>query len=75
MVEDLKTSKIGQWYSKVKRMSSIDPTRDEKISVEEIVEFSSEQQAEVIADRFAEISNMYQPLKKEDINIPSIEKF
>ena len=73
MVEDLKTSKIGQWYSKVKRMSSIDPTRDEKISVEEIEELSSEQQAEIIADRFAEISNMYQPLKKEDINIPSSE--
>ena len=31
MVEDLKVSNVGQWYSKVKRMSSIDPTSDEKV--------------------------------------------
>ena len=33
MVEDLKTSNVGQWYSKVKRMSSIDPTKEEKVCV------------------------------------------
>ena len=72
MVEDLKTSKVGQWYSKVKRMSSIDPTRDEKICVEKLEELSSMDQAEFIADSFAEISNAYQPLKREDISIPDV---
>ena len=30
MVDDLKTSNVGQWYSKIKRMSQIDPTKNEK---------------------------------------------
>ena len=70
MVEDLKSSNPGQWYSKVKRMSSTDPTDDRKIIVEELMDLSSEQQAEVIADQFAKISNLYQPLQTEDIKIP-----
>ena len=73
MVEDLKTSNVGQWYSKVKRMSSIDPTKEEKVCVEELMNLPSEQQAEVIADRFAEISNLYEPLRTEDILIPNGE--
>ena len=73
MVEDLKESNVGQWYSKVKRMSSIDPTREEKILVQEINDLPSNQQAEVIADEFARISNLYQPLKTEDIELPSVE--
>ena len=71
MVEDLKESNIGQWYSKVKRMSSMDPTKEEKVLVEEIIDLPSDQQAEIIADEFAKISNLYQPLKTEDIKIPS----
>ena len=34
------------------------------------MDLSSEQQAEVIADQFAKISNLYQPLQTEDIKIP-----
>ena len=33
---------------------------------------SSDEQAEVIADQFAKISNLYQPLKSDEIEIPSI---
>ena len=73
MVEDLKTSNIGQWYSKVKRMSSIDPTKNEHVSVQDIMDVPSETQAELIADNFSEISHLYQPLKSEDIQIPSLE--
>ena len=53
MVEDLKTSNVGQWYSKIKRMSSIDPTQEDKVNVEEIMDLPSQQQAEKIADSFA----------------------
>ena len=38
-----------------------------------MMDLPSEQQAEVIADRFAEISNLYEPLKSEDIVIPNPE--
>ena len=54
-------------------MSSIDPTKEEKVCVEELMNLPSEQQAEVIADRFAEISNLYEPLRTEDILIPNGE--
>ena len=73
MVEDLKTSNVSQWYSKVKRMSSIDPTSDEKIFVQELMELPSDQQAEVIARKFAEISNLYEPLKSDDVEIPDLK--
>ena len=54
----------------IKRMSTLDPTKNEKICVEELENLSSKQQAEIIADRFAEISNLYEPLKSEDVEIP-----
>ena len=73
MVEDLKTSNVGQWYSKVKRMSSVDPTHDDKVLVEELMHLPSSDQAEVIANKFAEISNLYEPLRSEDILIPDVE--
>ena len=71
MVEDLKTSNIGQWYSKVKRMSQIDPSKEDKVQVQELMDLPSENQAELIADGFSEISNLYQPLKTEDIQMPN----
>ena len=72
MVEDLKTSNPGQWYSKVKRMASIDPTQDDKICVQDLMNISSDQQVEKIAEEFSKISNLYQPLRSEDIQIPSL---
>ena len=74
MVEDLKISNVGQWYSKLKRMSSIDPTKDENVLVQNIMDLPSAEQAELIADQFAKISNLYQPLKSEDIQLPTTEK-
>ena len=73
MVEDLTTSNIGQWYSKVKRMSQMDPAKDEKVYVQELMDVPSQTQAELISDNFSEISHLYHPLKSEDIQIPSLE--
>ena len=72
-VEDLKSSNIGQWYSKLKRMSGLEDIHEDKVFVEELSELSSSEQAEKIADSFAEISKMYEPLKDGDIVIPSFE--
>ena len=66
IVEDLKSSNISQWYSKLKHMSSVDATNDEYIQVNELRDLPSSEQAELIADRFAEISNQY---KSEVSNI------
>jgi hypothetical protein len=59
-VKDLKTSKPRQWYFKVKRMSG------NSITVEELDGFNDEEQAEMIANHYASISNLYKPVKVED---------
>ena len=71
IVEDLKISNVNQWYSKLKRMSGMENLKEEKVTVEELADISSEDQVEIIADKFAQISNLYQPLQDADIQIPS----
>ena len=72
MVEDLLTSNPGQWYSKIKRMASIDPSKDDKVFVQELMGMPISDQAEVIANQFAAISKEYAPLNSEDIEIPNL---
>ena len=71
MVEDLKTSNPGQWYSKLKRLSQLDPTEGDYVTVEELENLPVSAQAEAIADNFGKIANLYQHLKKENIDIPN----
>ena len=73
VVEDLKTSNVGKWYSKLKRMSSTEKFRDDNVYLQEFTDVPSQIQAEKIADRFSEVSQQYQPLNPDDINIPNIE--
>ena len=40
------------------------------MEVDDIKNFTEEQQAELIADRFAQVSNEYQPLDRTIINFP-----
>ena len=71
IVEDLKESAPGQWYSKLKRMASHDEIRGEQVSVEEIEHLTNKEQAEIIADKFSQISNKYEPINAKDIDIES----
>ena len=72
IVQDLKTSNPGKWYSKVKRMSMIDPTKEEKVFVHELSGLPSSDQVELIADQFAAISNEYDPLLTDDFTVPDM---
>ena len=72
IVQDLKTSNPGKWYSKVKRMSNLDPTKEDKVLVEQLMGLPSSVQAELIADQFAAISNEYDPLNSDEIDIPNL---
>ena len=72
IVNDLKTSNQSQWYSKVKRMSSYNLDKQEDPVVQELLSVPDEIQAEKIADQFSEVSNLYSPLKTEDINLDYI---
>ena len=65
IVHDLKTSNPGKWYSKVKRMAGKE-IRSEKITtVEELRGLEDTQQSEVIADHYARVSNLYEPVRNE----------
>ena len=61
-VEDLKTSKPGEWYSKVKRMTGKKVNDSENITVDELASLTNKEQAEKIADHYAKLSNSYDPI-------------
>ena len=69
-VEDLKTSNISQWYSKIKRMSDVDQTKESYVEIQDMADMSNQEQVEEIADQFAQISNQYEPLRSDKIEIP-----
>jgi hypothetical protein len=62
-VQDLKKSNPGQWYSKMKRMSTIDQTTDEKLLIQQFKSETNQDQAEIIADQFESISKLYKPIQ------------
>ena len=72
VVEDLKTSDVSKWYSKVKRMSQVNSKETDNVQIQNVMHLPSSTQAELIADKYAQISNEYAPLKMEDIEIPNI---
>ena len=72
MIDGIKHADKSQWYSKLKWISSFDQEKKELISVEEINHLTDEMQAEAIADRLSAVSNLYKPLRTEDINFPQI---
>ena len=71
MIQDLKESEPGQWYSKLKRMASVNQ-KTEPVEVEELFDLDNEAQAEKIADRFEKISNRYEALENDDVKLPNI---
>ena len=71
VVKDLKTSNVSTWYSKVKRMSRVDSKESDIVQVHEIMHLPSSVQAEIIAENFGKISNEYEPLKTEDVDLKS----
>ena len=70
IVNNLKSSNPSQWYSKIKRMSS--HGQKDEVVVQELAGLPVEEQVENIADKFSEISNLYNPLKREDIAFQQI---
>ena len=74
VINDLKTSKISQWYSKLKRLCSFDQKKSEPVVVESIKHLTVQEQAEAIADKFSRVSQEYDPLKNEDIEVPEFDE-
>ena len=53
----------------MKKITSFDQQTSDEIEVEEIKDLPTDEQAELIADRFSAVSQEYDKLKSEDIQI------
>ena len=69
-IRDLKDGEPGQWYSKLKRLCSYDQQKSAVVICDEIKDLSDQEQAEVLADCFSGISNEYDKIKGDELNIP-----
>ena len=66
MVSDLKESNPGKWHSKLKRMSGKESGRQQNILVDELSGYSDQEQANMIAEHYASISNQYDAITADD---------
>ena len=73
IVKDLRMSNPGRWYSILKRICSYDQKKSDPVIVESIKHLSSKEQAEKIADKFSKVSQEYEPLKTDDIEVPKFD--
>ena len=71
-IEKLRKNNPKQWHREFKKLTRFDQHQEEVLVVESIKDFNDEEQAEMIADKFAEVSQEYDKLEKEDIDIPEI---
>ena len=83
MVGDLKTSNPGRWHSKIKRMSEQKSEKSQRIIMDELSNYSDREQANIIAEHYAKIGNLYEEVtvehfpnhKKLEDTPPVIEPF
>ena len=61
IVADLKTSNVSQWFSKLKRMSGQNDIGSDAM-IDELSDYSDQDQAEQIASHYASISQLYTPV-------------
>ena len=66
MVCDLKESNPRQWHSKLKRMSGQEVQKQEEDKIEHFEGCTPQEQAELIANYYAEIATQYDELRSED---------
>ena len=69
-VRTLKKSNPRQWHKVLKKLITSD-VPDEKVEVEAIKHLSDSEQVEEIANKFARVANLYEPLDRNKITIPS----
>ena len=66
----LRNTKPKKWHRELKKLTSFDQGHAEEILVESINHLTNEEQANLIADKYADISQEYDKLKKEYIKVP-----
>ena len=69
-IKHLRNAKPKEWYRELKKLTSFDQQVSDEVIVEAIKDLPNKEQAELIADKFAEVSQEYDRLKNEDIDVP-----
>ena len=68
--KNLRKAKPGKWYSELKKITSFGQQKSDEIHVESIKDLPVLEQAELIADKFAQVSQENDKLKTGDIEVP-----
>ena len=69
-IRNLRKLKPRMWHRELKKITRYDQQKSEEIVVESIKDLSISEQAERIADKFASVSQEYDKLNSEDIEVP-----
>ena len=69
-IKNLSKIKSSHWYRELKKLTCFDQFKSEDVTVEDIKDLPMNEQAELIADKFAAVSQEYEAVKTEDIEIP-----
>ena len=70
-IKQLRKLKPSKWHAELKKLTSYDQQKAEEIIVETIKHLPISEQAELIADRFASVSQEFDRLETGDIDVPS----
>ena len=70
----MRTANPKQWHKELRKLTNFGSDSSEKIVVDEIKNLSKAEQAEVIADKFAEVSCEYDPLDMSKVEVPRFNK-
>ena len=73
MINHLKNSDSRQWYSKSKRMTSYSKNNQDFLLVDEICHLDVQELAEILAENFSSVSNVYGALQNGDITLPPFD--
>ena len=69
-IKHLRHAKPKQWHKELKKLTNFGQNKSDEIIVESIKDLSRTEQAEVIADEFSKVSQEYEEVRIEDIEIP-----
>ena len=73
-IQHLRKVKPKHWFREYKKLTSYEKFKSEEIMVENIKDLPNKRQAEMIADKFAEVSLEYDKLLDGDIEIPKFKQ-
>jgi hypothetical protein len=70
-IKKLRKGNPKEWHRQLKKLTRFDQHQDDELTVENIKDFTNDEQVELIADKFAKVANEYDQPEKENIDIPA----